>query len=122
MHVCPQSGATLHVLPWQVAELLEQVQAMDAADSADSADRDAAWELLLSGVERIQALPATLLAAGATAPRSLEALRLDARLPGCYNLGWAALVSCHLCMGQRLENTVVLLPCQLCMVMWRAST
>ena len=52
------------VLPWQVAELLQEVQAVCAAEGASSGGPDAAWARLLSGVKRIEALPQPHAAGG----------------------------------------------------------
>ena len=91
LNVC---GAIAHVLPWQVVELLQEMQAFSGAEGAGSGGTDAAWAQLLDSVERIKALSEIALPAGANAPRSLEALRLEAQLRGCFNLGWAPLMSC----------------------------
>ena len=81
------------VLPWQVAEVLREVQAICAAEGAGSDGTDVAWVHLLHGVERIEAVPEIAVPAGATAPRSLEALRLEAGLAGCCNIRCARQVS-----------------------------
>ncbi len=76
---------------WQVAELLQELSSFPGARGADAAGTEAAWRLLRIGAERIEALPQIALPAGAAAPRSLEVLRMEAQLVGCYNLGCADL-------------------------------
>ena len=89
----------MHALLRQVADLLEEVEAARAAEGAGSGGTDAAWAQLLDGIKRIEALPDITPPAGAAAPRSLETLRLEARLPGCYKPGVGPLASSKACFN-----------------------
>jgi len=72
-------------------ELLQEITFFPRAGEADAAGTEAAWKLLRTGAERIEALPEIAPPAGAAAPRTLEALRLEAQRVGCHNLGCAPL-------------------------------